>query len=200
MPPFLIRLLGFIKCNDSYELLDLAQSRCSVKVSWHLFLFGFLLWTALGVKSSKKRSSREPDLFLYSISSPTAPAKFTWNPGATEQEGTICHPNQVLPILQMGKPRLRAKTCIESVQWCVCLLQTGLTITTKKIQAIQEMHYSVNGLKAPLSASDSNADFKNTARNANTIRLDPPETFWRNNPLELRGWRRKEENRCFKWL
>ena len=38
------------------------------------------------------------------------------------------------------------------------------------------------------------ADLKNTARNANTIRLDPPETFWRNNPLELgeEGKRRKQ--------
>ena len=32
-----------------------------------------------------------------------------WNPGATEQEETIGHPNQVLPISQMGKLRLRAK-------------------------------------------------------------------------------------------
>lgn len=108
MPPFLIGLLGSIKCNDSYELLDLAQSRCSVKVNWHLFLFRFLLYSASGIKSSK-RSSREPDLFLYSISFPTAPAEFMWNPGATEQEGTIGHPNQVLPISQMGKPRRRAK-------------------------------------------------------------------------------------------
>lgn len=109
MPPFLIGLLGFIKCNDSYELLDLAQSRCSVKVSWHLLFFWFLLWSASGVKSSKKRSSWEPDLFLYSISFRTAPAEFTRNPWAMEQEGTTGHPNQVLPILQMGKPRLRAK-------------------------------------------------------------------------------------------
>lgn len=93
-----------------------------------------------------------------------------------------------------SKPRAWP-TCTEAVQWRMCLLQTGPTITTQKIQAIQEMHYSGSGLKgSPLRASDSNADLKNTARNANTIRLDPPETFWRNNPLELgeEGKRRKQ--------
>lgn len=136
MPPFLPGLLGTIKCNHSYSTQPGTEEVLGKGSLTPHPLFCSLLWSASGVKSSKEKLSLRqrwlrPTPSILPEPSHSSPCRILEHQSWRRLWNIL---SNCFPFYRWGnrdsKPKARP-ACIEAAQWCVCLLQTGPTITTK---------------------------------------------------------------------